>query len=354
GEGPAMIVRELHHVQKLYPEDVRRRILAYAGGHVAPPHSLAELDRDIAISAAKTGEILLEESGVKAKNVEAVGWSAASVALEPPGQSNELGASLELGSAAVVASRLNRPVVSDFASSDIAAGGLGGPVTAWCDWVLLGDERLSRVTVHLGGIATVTFIPADASAVDVVAFDVGPGTAVSDELVHKFHHRLYDTDGSLAAGGRVVPPLLNELLSNPYFQVPPPKRTVTAEWSQPYISQLLRMAKKHDSQTSDLITTITELTAQTVARAVAAFTERPHEVILTGGGTMNIHLAGRIRKLLSPSSTYTVEKYGFGIRAKQAVCHAILAAARIDAICAHCPRATGAKRTVVLGAVTLP
>jgi anhydro-N-acetylmuramic acid kinase len=98
---------------------------------------------------------------------------------------------------------------------------------------------------------------------------------------------------------------------------------------------------------------MTELTAKLVAQAIAGFTEKPHEVVLTGGGAMNIHLAGRIRKLLSPSSTYTVEKYGFGIRAKQAACYAVLAAARMDGIAAHCTQATGAKRAKVLGTVTM-
>jgi anhydro-N-acetylmuramic acid kinase len=363
GRGEAMSVAGAHHVEKMYPQTLRQRIQAFAGGHTAASQTghpaaesfkaLAELDRDIGIAAAATGKALIAHAGLKADDIEAVGWSSQLISLVPPGASNQIGAVLEAGSAAIIAERLARPVVSGFSASDVAAGGLGGPITAWCDWLLLRDERLSRVTVHLGGIASLTFIPAGADPADVVAFDTGPGTMVVDELVYKFHHRMYDTDGSIAAGGRVDPVLLNELQAGTYFQQGPPKRTTPGEWSQKYLWRVLQMAQKHNCQGADLIATVTELTARSIAQGIADLTERPHEIILTGGGAMNIHLAGRIRQLLSPSSTYTVEKYGFVICAKQAACYAILAAARLDAVAAHCPAATGAKHPAVLGAVTL-
>jgi len=114
------------------------------------------------------------------------------------------------------------------------------------------------------------------------------------------------------------------------------------------------MARKRRCGPTDLLATVTELTAQAVARAIAGLTERPHEVILSGGGGRNIHLAGRIRALLSPSSTYTFERYGPSLRGRQGVCMAVLAAARLDKFAAHCPSATGAARPAVLGSVTLP
>ena len=63
---------------------------------------------------------------------------------------------------------------------------------------------------------------------------------------------------------------------------------------------------------------------------MAALTERPHQVVLSGGGARHIHLAGRVRALLSPSSTVTSEKFGLGLSAKAAVCQALLAAATVD------------------------
>ena len=354
GLGESMAVSQVTHINKLYPETMRREILALSGGHEEPANALSKLDRDIGIAAAATAKIAIESAELKLENIEAVGWSGQAVGFEPAGKSNRLGASLELGSASIISGRLTRPVVSGFAVGDFAAGGCGGAITAWPEWLLFRDERLSRAVVHLGGIAALTFIPTDADPVDVVSFDVGPGTIVIDELIHKFHNRMFDTDGSIAAGGRINPVLLNELMSNPYFHSKPPKRLNPADWSQKYIWQMLQMAQKHNCSGADLISTATELTARTIVQAISALTERPHEIILTGGGAMNIHLAGRIRTLLSPCSTYTVEKYGYGIRAEQAICYAILAAARLDAVSAHCPTATGAEKNATLGAVTIP
>ena len=118
--------------------------------------------------------------------------------------------------------------------------------------------------------------------------------------------------------------------------------------------RLMNMGTKHACPHADLLATVTEMTARLVAMAVGKLTERPHEVILSGGGAMNIHLAGRIRKLLSPCSTYTSQRYDLDLRAKEAVCYAILAAARQDGVPAHCPVATGAERATVLGGVWSP
>ncbi|MCK5114945.1 MAG: anhydro-N-acetylmuramic acid kinase, partial [Phycisphaerae bacterium] len=223
----------------------------------------------------------------------------------------------------------------------------------WPQWLMFRDEQLSRVMVHLGGAATMTFIPAGSQPSDVVAYDVGPGTLVIDEMVHKFHHKPFDTDGSIAGGGKVNTVMLNELQGDPWFQKSPPKRVRVEDWSAKHVWRVLQIAQKHNCSGADMIATVTELTARTVCEAVSKLTERPHEVILTGGGAMNIQLSGRIRELLSPCSTYTVEKYGFSLRAEQPTCYAVLAAARLDAYPAHTHTATGATVPAILGSVTI-
>ena len=324
-----------------------------AGSLVAAAGSLAALDRDMGLAFADAAEAVLRDAGTPRDDILAVGASGQWITRWAGETVTGAGGLWLAGSPAVIAERTRLPVVAGFACCDVAAGGCGVPMTAWPTWRLLRDRRLSRVAVHLGGLATLTFVGSGALAGDVTAFDVGPGTLVIDQVCREYLGEDLDVDGSAAARGRVCAELLGELLSHPYFLRRGPKSANPADWGRDYIDRLSLTARKHGCAGRDLVATVTELTAQTVHRAISALTERPHEVVLSGGGALNIHLAGRIRSLLSPSSTYTIDRYGPSLRGKQAVCLAMLAAARLDKFPAHCPAATGARREAVLGSVTL-
>ncbi len=352
GEGEVMSVTQRDAMEKYFPEGERRRILSLTGGRAESCDLLAELDRDIGIAAAATARILMGKAELTSDTIEAVGWSGQRISFAPPDVGNRLGGAIEIGSPDILSYRSGCPVVSRFAASDCAVGGMGGPLNAWCDWLLFRDRRFSRVIIDLGGIARLTFVPAASNYVDVVSFDAAPGTRIIDELARRCHDCDIDRDGAIADSGRVNPVLLNELLSNGYFLQEPPKLLNPADWSETYIYRLMQLAKEHRVDGAHLLATVTEMTARVIADGVMGLTEIPHEVILTGGGALNIRLAGRIRRLLCPSSIYTVERYGYGLKAKKAVAMAILAAARLDGIAAHCPQVTGAETKAVLGTVT--
>ena len=349
-----MKVRQVCCSHVPFSQALRRRIVAMVCDRAEPAGVLAELDRDVGEVFAEAAERVIARAGGPRDEIAAVGSSGHLVRRHERSRGHGVGAEVTAGWPALIAARTRRPVVSGFSASDIACGGWGGSVTAWPNWLLLRDKRLSRVAVHLGGIVGLAFVPSGATAQDVVAFDVGPGTILIDELARKYFSRPFDADGTIASQATVNAILLNELLANGYFQTAPPKSTCPGQWGQAYMWRVMNMGTKHNCQGADLLCTVTEMTARLVALAVGKLTERPHEVILSGGGALNIHLAGRIRKLLSPCSTYASERYGLGLRAKEAVCYAILAAARVDAFAAHCPVATGAERPTVLGSVWMP
>ena len=352
GRGQAMKACVLAAAHRDYPEPLSRRIRAAACGLALRPADLAALDKDVSLELSAAGHAMAVQARGMGRTVAAVGcWGQALAATASAGPGDS-GASVEVGNPAVLAAQIGLPVVGALLAGELAAGGLGGGALAWADWLMWRDRKLTRAVVHLGGIASVAFLPAGAPCQDVLAFDAGPGTIAIDGLARTMLQRPFDDDGLAAAAGSVNAALLNELLAHPFFQLPPPKRARMDDWSDLYAQRLAMMADKHGCRGEDLLTTVTELTVCVVAAAVGALTERPHQVILTGGGARNIHLAVRIRALLSPSSTISSQGMGIDVQSHLAVCAALLGAARMDGVPAGFQGAGGARQAVV-GSVTL-
>lgn len=310
-----------------YPLDdgLRRKIHDAAGITLArpAPGMLAALCAPLAEAFAKAAAAEIAKS--KEGGLAGIGIAGLRLTLDSPGGP----AAIELGDPGLVARQTALPVAAEFPPA---------VCPAWPDWCLFAHAKWSRVLVHLGAIATVSFLPAAAHATDAICFDAGPGTIVLDALARRLLSKPFDADGAAAAGGKTSPELLHELLAQPFFRAPAARTAIPAHWGESFVQRLLLLAEKHRCEKpADLLATCTEWTARAIAAALAGLTERPHEVILSGGGAYNIHLAARIRTLMSPASTFSVEKFGIGLRARHAVGAALLASARINEICLPLP-----------------
>jgi anhydro-N-acetylmuramic acid kinase len=253
---------------------------------------------------------------------------------------------MQIGEAAVVAERTGVPVVSDFRTRDIAAGGQGAPLVPFVDCLLFQQPRRTRIALNIGGIANITVIPSG------IAFDTGPGNMVIDALTreHTGGRQDFDRGGRIAAQGDFNRPLLDHLLADPYYRKKPPKSAGREQYGAEFVARL----KQTGLPLPDLIATATVLTAATIAMAVTTSAPfAPDEMIVSGGGAHNPQILSHLAAFMPGVALATSADYGIDVNAKEAIAFAILAYQTWRRKPSNLPSATGARRPVILGKLTL-
>jgi anhydro-N-acetylmuramic acid kinase len=262
--------------------------------------------------------------------------------------------SLQLGQPSWIAESTGLPVVSDVRAADIAAGGEGAPLVPVLDRMLLEPYRQSGAhagALNLGGISNMTVC---APGADPVAWDIGPANALIDAVVTAAPATpdTFDRDGALAAAGTVIPALLAELLTEPYYAAPPPKSSGKELFHLGYVREALTRAGMDPDvpDLADVVATLTELTAVTVSRAVA---EAGVQVLVAaGGGVRNPVMMRRIAELLPGVEVLATDKLGVPSDVKEAVAFALIGWATAHGLPGNVPSCTGAAGPRVLGRIT--
>jgi anhydro-N-acetylmuramic acid kinase len=259
---------------------------------------------------------------------------------------HRVASTMQIGEAAIVAERTGLWTVSNFRERDMAVGGKGAPLVPFVDHLLFRPAHVARVALNIGGIANITVIPAGAEPDDVIAFDTGPGNMVIDALVSHLTggQAQCDRSGHIARRAKVHEKLLDSMLRDPYFKLPPPKTAGREQFGQPFVSGLIATG----IPVEDLIATATELTARSIAGAIRT-NSGIREVIASGGGVHNRFLMRRLRQLLPEMEVKTSADYGIHPDAKEAIAFAVLAHQFVERKPGNLPSATGARRAVLLG-----
>ncbi|MYS15719.1 anhydro-N-acetylmuramic acid kinase [Streptomyces sp. SID4982] len=252
---------------------------------------------------------------------------------------------LQLGQPAWIAEETGLPVVADFRPRDVAAGGQGAPLVSLVDLLWLRGRPGTPVALNIGGIANLT-------APDGTAFDTGPGCALVDAAARESSGgRLeYDVDGALAASGRVHGPLLEELSADPYYTRPAPKTTGKELFHPGYLRATATPQTLSGVPAEDILATLTELTARTIADAVRAVSAT--EVVASGGGTRNPALMRRLGAQLTGVPVRVSDDLGLPSAAKEAYAFAVLGFLTLHGLAGTDPASTGARHPSILGSLT--
>ena len=322
-----------------YPPDLRDRLLA-----ALPPGSpgageLCRLDQDVGRAFAATAAALIGDEPCD------LVCSHGQTVFHDVAPSGRVTGTLQLGQPAWIAARTGLPVVADLRAADVAAGGQGAPLVPILDELLLADLPGNPVAVNLGGIANISVLrrverPAS-------GFDIGPANALIDAAVSAGAGRPYDHDGALAAGGHVDDALLADLLTEPYYRRPPPKSTGKELFGPDYLDGYPRAA---ELALPDLVATLTELTARTVADAVLA--TGADRAVFSGGGWRNPVLRRRITAHLARVDVAGFSDLGVDEDSKEALLVALIGWLTVHGFAGNVPAVTGAQRAVVLGSTT--
>jgi anhydro-N-acetylmuramic acid kinase len=348
----------LAHEAFPYAATLRRAVLAAMNAASTSTAELARLNWRLGLAYAEAVAETVKRHKIK---LDLVGCHGQTLYHQPRAETyagRKFACTWQAGEAQAIASRMSVPVVSNFRPLDLFAGGQGAPLVPLLDYVLFAHAKRGRVLQNIGGIANLTAIPAGAPPNAVVAFDTGPGNMVIDWLAQELFGKAYDRNGTLAARGSVIEPVLAAALTNSYFMSRPPRTAGREQFGREYAADFLNSCRKHSLRDEDALATATALTAESIARSYRRFVmakmkKRAVDYIVSGGGARNRTLMALLRERLEPMGCVVEasEEFGLPAEAKEAAAFALLAWETWHRQPGNVPAATGAARPVVLGQV---
>jgi anhydro-N-acetylmuramic acid kinase len=313
---------------------------------------------------------VVKKTGYKMEDIDIIGSHGQTIYHIPTGvKSSEFGvwsselnrksqiaSTLQIGEPSIIAERTGVMTIADFRTRDMAAGGLGAPLTPFAHYMLFKDGDIGKAVNNIGGISNLTFIPAGGGLDDLVAFDTGPGNMLIDSIVNIITkgEMSYDNNGKIALKGKICERLLEKLMVHPFIKKKPPKSTGREEFGYNEALKIFRTAKRYRLSDEDIVATVTGFTAKSIAESYHRFILNKHhlsEIILCGGGAKNPAIIKMIKNYMKPIKVNTSDRYGFPPEAIEAIAFAILGYAAVIGIPSNLPQVTGAGKKVVMGKI---
>ncbi len=337
-----------------YPEILQTEILAVCAGKSLTIQEFCALDDAIAQHFARCAQTLEQTTQTPA---HLIGSHGQTVFHRPPKEN--LGYSVQLGRGAIIAHLTQRPTVSNFRAADIAQGGQGAPLVCKVDACLLSHPQETRCIQNIGGISNVTYLPPRSEAHwdrKVCGWDNGPGNSLLDLAVQRLTNgeKRYDEGGQWAAQGTPNLDLVEQWLEDDFFHRPPPKSTGREDFGEAYLNRAWEMSASLSP--ADILATLTELTASSIAKDYQTFLPRlPDTILLCGGGSRNQYLRERLQQYLPKINLKSTDEVGLDSDFKEAIAFGVLAYWRYhQGFPSNLTQVTGAKQAVALGEIHLP
>jgi anhydro-N-acetylmuramic acid kinase len=345
GSGLQLSACVLKHHHRPYPPQLASSIVKLREDGHTTLGEMAELAREISLIYAAAVNEAMMGAHLSSSNVAAIAAHGQTLFHSPP-------STMQWLDPALLAAETGCAVISDFRRADCAAGGQGAPLVPFADFILFRHREKNRLALNIGGIANLTYLPADAKMEELIALDTGPGNCISDWLHRRFRPNgpAYDDGGALAQKGKMIEPVVKRVLNGQFFKRDAPRST-----DGPHMIEAFRDGfdgALGDYKLENLLATACAITVGAIAAAIAKLPRQPQELIVSGGGTKNQAMMGAIKEALGSCRVLVSDELGIASTSKEGLAFALLGAATLDGTPANVVGATGACRPVVLGAIT--
>ena len=310
---------------------------------------LAEIDQKIALLSVDTIKKLLAENKFSSQAISGIGSHGQTVFHYPHLSSYPF--TIQIGDPNIIAEQTGITTVADFRRRDMAAGGQGAPLTPAFHNAIFRTEKEDTLVLNLGGIANITYLSADLKK-PVLGFDPGPANCLLDQWIYHHLKQWFDEGGAWAASAKFDQALLQQFLSDPFFQLNPPKSTGPEYFNLKWINSQLATLNRQLSPAS-VQATLCEMVAISIAKAIQGFKSTQGVILLCGGGSKNTYLRKRIQHHCQPHQLLLSDDRGVPSDWVEAMAFAWIAKQTLEGKTSNLPEVTGAKNRTILGGIYL-
>lgn len=190
------------------------------------------------------------------------------------------GMTWQIGNSKLLSCLTKIKVVGDLRQADVKYGGQGAPLIPIYHFHLFNKLiNKSAAIINIGGVSNFTFFKKDQED-SLIAGDFCFGNALSDDLIKELSGADFDQDGQLAVQGEVSQDLVREILSDPFFQIKPPRSL-----DRQHFNRFRESLKKLNI--NDALASLAFVIAKSLKLNFDLIGEEVNEIIVCGGGSKN-------------------------------------------------------------------
>ena len=245
----------------------------------------------------------------------------------------------------------NIPVIYDFRSKDIKLGGNGAPLVPFLDWLLYKSKKENTITLNVGGISNLSFVPENGLRKNVLGFDTGPGMCLIDEYVNIIWNKRIDFNAEFSYSGRINYDLLKYLMCDTYIHTIPPKSISTEYYNKQFLLDLMNRFEKISE--CDFIRTLVNFTAKSIVLNINKFIGNniKCQLLVSGGGANHPLIIKDLRANIKLNNIEIFNNNKINAESKESFLIALMGYTRYNNIYNNMQSVTGASKLCSYGEV---